>query len=90
KEKILTLYRQKMAKETLSGERLASIAEKILLDNPAAVADYVKGKPNALQFLLGRLMKETGGKINPQEGRELLERLIHARTSTSSASGGKI
>ncbi|MEX0587142.1 MAG: Asp-tRNA(Asn)/Glu-tRNA(Gln) amidotransferase subunit GatB [Patescibacteria group bacterium] len=90
KEKILTLYRQKMAKETLSGERLASIAEKILLDNPAAVADYVKGKPNALQFLLGRLMKETGGKVNPQEGRELLERLIHARTSTSSASGGKI
>ena len=83
KEKILSLYRQKQAKEVLSGEALAAITEKILLDNPAAVSDYVQGKPNALQFLLGQLMRATDGKADPREGRETLEKLIHAGTSTT-------
>src|SRR3989344_2705835 len=82
KEKILSLYRQKQAKEVLSGEALAAITEKILLDNQAAVSDYVQGKPNALQFLLGQLMRATDGKADPREGRETLEKLIHAGTST--------
>jgi aspartyl-tRNA(Asn)/glutamyl-tRNA(Gln) amidotransferase subunit B len=83
KEKILSLYRQKQGGETLAGEKLAAIADKVLLDNPAAVSDYVNGKENALQFILGQLMRETGGKISPPEGRKILERLIHARTSAS-------
>jgi aspartyl-tRNA(Asn)/glutamyl-tRNA(Gln) amidotransferase subunit B len=77
KEKILVLYRQKQAKEFLSGEDLGPIAEKVVLDNPAAVSDYVQGKPNALQFLLGQLMKESGGKVNPEEGRDALKKRIH-------------
>jgi aspartyl-tRNA(Asn)/glutamyl-tRNA(Gln) amidotransferase subunit B len=81
KERILSLYRAKHKIEVLSGEDLASSTEKILLDNPAAVADYVQGKENALQFLLGQLMKETGGKVAPKEALDLLKKAIHARTS---------
>ena len=83
KEKILSLYRAKQGKEVLTGENLASSAEKILLDNPAAVRDYATGKEAALQFLLGQLMKESGGKVAPQEALDLLKKKIHARTSTS-------
>ncbi|HLD96623.1 MAG TPA: Asp-tRNA(Asn)/Glu-tRNA(Gln) amidotransferase subunit GatB [Patescibacteria group bacterium] len=81
KEKILSLYRQRRTKEVLSGGAMTDATEKVLLDNPAAVADYVQGKETALQFLLGQLMKESGGKIDPQEGRELLRKAIYARTS---------
>ena len=81
KEKILSLYRAKHKIEVLSGKDLASSTEKILLDNQTAVADYVQGKENALQFLLGQLMKETGGKVAPKEALDLLKKAIHARTS---------
>ena len=83
KEKILSLHRAKRSREVLSGEDLASSAEKVLLDNPTAVRDYATGKEAALEFLLGQLMKESGGKIVPQEGREILKKLIHARAKAS-------
>ncbi|MDP1710502.1 MAG: Asp-tRNA(Asn)/Glu-tRNA(Gln) amidotransferase subunit GatB [candidate division WWE3 bacterium] len=76
KEKILSFYREAQAKELLSGEKLEHYTEKVLLDNPAAVSDYLEGRDNALQFLLGQLMRETGGKIAPQEGREVLKDAI--------------
>jgi aspartyl-tRNA(Asn)/glutamyl-tRNA(Gln) amidotransferase subunit B len=31
-----------------------------------SIADYRAGKQNALQFLMGQVMKETKGKANPQ------------------------
>lgn len=77
KEKILALYREAQPKALLSGENLGSHAEKVLLDNPSAVSDYLKGKEAALQFLLGQLIRETEGKIAPKEGEDALKKLIH-------------
>lgn len=76
-------YAESKKKVLLTGEKIEVLADKILLDNPTAVSDYAEGKENALQFLLGQLMKESGGEIDPQEGRELLKKIIHARTSAS-------
>lgn len=83
KEKILSFYREAQSKELLSGEKLEPYIEKVLLDNPAAVSDYLEGRESALQFLLGQLMRETGGRIAPQERREVLKKRIHARAQTS-------
>lgn len=47
--------------------------EKILSANPQSVADYKAGKSRALGFLVGQVMKETGGKAPPQ----LVNDLIH-------------
>lgn len=69
-------YKESRKKVLLTEGEIRFLADKILLDNPAAVADYAKGKENALQFLLGQLMKESGGKIDPQGGRELLKDAI--------------
>lgn len=50
-------------------------ARKILAENEKAVADYLAGKENALQFLLGKVMNETKGKANPATVKSILKRL---------------
>jgi aspartyl-tRNA(Asn)/glutamyl-tRNA(Gln) amidotransferase subunit B len=40
--------------------------EKVLAANQKSVDDYKAGKQNAMQFLMGQVMKETKGKANPQ------------------------
>ncbi|QQG52572.1 MAG: Asp-tRNA(Asn)/Glu-tRNA(Gln) amidotransferase subunit GatB [Candidatus Falkowbacteria bacterium] len=47
---------------------------KIISDNQEQVDQYKKGKTNVIQFLLGKVMAETGGKANPKIVKELLEK----------------
>ena len=44
---------------------LQSIVEKVIGENPNAIADYKKGKKNALQFLVGKTMAALKGRGNP-------------------------
>jgi aspartyl-tRNA(Asn)/glutamyl-tRNA(Gln) amidotransferase subunit B len=52
---------------------IENIAKKILENNPGPVADYKAGKQNALQFLLGQIMKETKGRVDPKMAMEILQ-----------------
>lgn len=61
--------------QLLSGEELtqvsdsgalAAVVEEVLLSETAAVADYKKGKGNALQFLIGKAMAKLKGRGNPE------------------------
>lgn len=61
----------------ISDEReLNDVAGKIISSNPQAVEDFKKGKDNALQFLIGQMMKETKGKANPEIAKEILTKII--------------
>ncbi len=51
---------------------LAGIVEQALAQNPAAVEDWRKGKTQSLGFLVGQVMKATGGKANPALVNQLL------------------
>ncbi len=51
---------------------LTQIIKEILERSPAAISDYKAGKQNALQFLIGQVMRETKGAANPEVIRELL------------------
>ena len=57
----------------------AQIAERItavLAANDDAVAQYRAGKSAALGFLVGQVMKATGGKANPKRVNELLKQML--------------
>ena len=41
---------------------LAEVIERVLAANPAAVADVRAGKPQAIKFLVGQVMRETRGQ----------------------------
>ena len=42
-------------------------------ENPGAVTDYYEGKKNAMNFLIGQVMRLTRGKADPGETHKLLE-----------------
>lgn len=58
-------------KDTLSG-----FVDEAISQNPKAVSEYLSGKSQALQFLVGQVMRKSGGKANPKIVREMLERRL--------------
>jgi aspartyl-tRNA(Asn)/glutamyl-tRNA(Gln) amidotransferase subunit B len=52
---------------------LNKIVLEVIRDNPKPVSDYKKGKLNAIQFLLGQVMRTTKGKANYKIVRKMLE-----------------
>ncbi|MGC9049032.1 MAG: Asp-tRNA(Asn)/Glu-tRNA(Gln) amidotransferase subunit GatB [Patescibacteria group bacterium] len=53
------------------------IIEKVIKNNPVALADYKKGKVNAIIYLIGQVMKETKGRANPDLVRKILEEKLN-------------
>ncbi|TRZ79718.1 Asp-tRNA(Asn)/Glu-tRNA(Gln) amidotransferase subunit GatB [bacterium] len=51
---------------------LENIIGTVITQNAKVVEDYKKGNENALQFLIGQVMKETQGQANPQIAQEIL------------------
>ncbi|MCL5006806.1 MAG: Asp-tRNA(Asn)/Glu-tRNA(Gln) amidotransferase subunit GatB [Patescibacteria group bacterium] len=66
-----------MSLDEFSGEdKLQSVVREVIEQNEKAVADYKKGKENALQFLTGQVMTKTRGGSKPDEVMNLLRELI--------------
>ncbi len=63
--------------EAISNEdELQKVIEEVIHKNEKSVADYKKGKQNALQFLVGQVMMRTKGKAEPNTTKDILERLL--------------
>jgi aspartyl-tRNA(Asn)/glutamyl-tRNA(Gln) amidotransferase subunit B len=52
---------------------LETAVHKILSQNEKSVNDYKAGKQNAIKYLMGQVMKETGGRANPQMVMDILK-----------------
>jgi aspartyl-tRNA(Asn)/glutamyl-tRNA(Gln) amidotransferase subunit B len=57
---------------------LGPLIERILAANESQVATYRAGKEGVLGFLVGQVMKETGGKADPKVVNELLREKLKA------------
>lgn len=55
---------------------LEKLAQEVIAENEASVADYKKGKLNALMALVGGMMKKTRGKADPAKTKQVLEKLL--------------
>lgn len=55
---------------------LEAAADKVIAANPKSVEDYKAGKKQSMGFLVGQMMKETGGKANPKMVNELLAKKL--------------
>jgi aspartyl-tRNA(Asn)/glutamyl-tRNA(Gln) amidotransferase subunit B len=55
---------------------LETIIADVLAKNPAQVAQFKEGKQQVLGFLVGQVMKASGGKANPGKVNELLKRKL--------------
>jgi aspartyl-tRNA(Asn)/glutamyl-tRNA(Gln) amidotransferase subunit B len=75
----------KTAKEIISERGLAQISDSgqleetvlnVINSNSKAVADYKAGKQQSLKFLMGQVMRASGGRANPKLVIELLEKKL--------------
>ncbi|MEK7800249.1 MAG: Asp-tRNA(Asn)/Glu-tRNA(Gln) amidotransferase subunit GatB [Nitrospirota bacterium] len=55
---------------------LEQIIAEVLSKNPAQVAQFKEGKQQVLGFLVGQVMKTSGGKANPGKVNELLRKKL--------------
>jgi aspartyl-tRNA(Asn)/glutamyl-tRNA(Gln) amidotransferase subunit B len=55
---------------------LEAIVDQVLAANPAQVEQYRAGQMKVLGFLVGQIMKSSGGKANPAQVNELLKRKL--------------
>jgi len=55
---------------------LAKVIEEVLGKNPGQVAQFKEGKQQVLGFLVGQVMKASGGKANPGKVNELLKKKL--------------
>ncbi|MEF2175396.1 MAG: Asp-tRNA(Asn)/Glu-tRNA(Gln) amidotransferase subunit GatB [Candidatus Absconditabacteria bacterium] len=69
------IIEEKGFKPVDSGE-LDSIVKSVIASNPGPVNDVKEGKMQAIGFLVGAVMKESKGKANPKQAKELVEKYI--------------
>jgi aspartyl-tRNA(Asn)/glutamyl-tRNA(Gln) amidotransferase subunit B len=78
--------------ELVAAEGLAQVSDRGALDaavadviarHSAQVAEFRAGKDRVLGFLVGQVMKATGGKANPQMVQELLKKVLTGSSEPS-------
>ncbi len=75
----LQIIKDRGMEQIQDDDALKKIVENIVLSHEKEVADYLSGKTNAINFLLGQVMKETKGQANPAKTMELLKCELESR-----------
>lgn len=57
-------------------QQVKEVVSQVVQANAPAVADYKAGKAQALKFLVGQVMRATGGRANPGLVNELMEKRL--------------
>jgi aspartyl-tRNA(Asn)/glutamyl-tRNA(Gln) amidotransferase subunit B len=70
------VIKEKNLLQVFDTKEIDEIVKKVVAENSQAVADFQKGKANALQFLVGQVMKESKGRFNPQLVQERINDLL--------------
>ncbi len=55
------------------------IINKVIIDNQSVVLDYLNGNERALKFLMGQVMKESKGSVNPKIANDLLIKTLETK-----------
>jgi aspartyl-tRNA(Asn)/glutamyl-tRNA(Gln) amidotransferase subunit B len=75
------LLQRHAVKVQASDEDLAPLVRAVIEENAGPVAQYLGGKTATLGFLVGQVMKKSGGQAVPQTVRELLEAELAKRAA---------
>ncbi len=70
------IIKKKNLKQTSDVGELELLVEQAISENLQAVEDLKRGKEASLKFLIGMVMRKSGGKANPQIVEEILKRRI--------------
>ncbi|AEE16535.1 Asp-tRNA(Asn)/Glu-tRNA(Gln) amidotransferase subunit GatB [Treponema brennaborense] len=57
---------------------IEAFVDAVIAENPKAVEDFKKGKTNVVGWLMGQVMKKSGGKANPAAATDLVKAKLSA------------
>ncbi|HEU5323006.1 MAG TPA: Asp-tRNA(Asn)/Glu-tRNA(Gln) amidotransferase GatCAB subunit B, partial [Methylomirabilota bacterium] len=72
-EDAAAIVRREGLTQVADASALEAMIDRVLAENPRVVEDFRRGKAAALQALVGRVMKASGGKANPGMVNRLLQ-----------------
>ena len=72
-----TIIKETGATLVTDKKEIESAVIKIIKKNPKACSDFKKGKRTALQFLIGKAIRETKGKASPEIIKKIIERKLN-------------
>ena len=68
----------KMGLKSMNNKQdLIVMVSEVLLENKSAIEDYLRGKENAVRFLIGQVMKKSRGTANPSDTEEEITRQLN-------------
>ncbi len=70
------IVQEKGLKQVSDEGALGKVIDEVLAKSPAQVAQFKEGKQQVLGFLVGQVMKASGGKANPGKVNELLRKKL--------------
>ncbi len=73
------IIEEKGMKQISDPAQLSAIINEILDNNAQSIEDFKNGKDRAVGFLVGQIMKKTGGKANPKVTNQILIQLLKER-----------
>jgi len=62
--------------------KIESIIDKILLDNPKQVKEYLSGKEKIFSYFVGQVMQASQGKANPEKINSILRKKLNETGAT--------
>ncbi len=70
------IVEEKGLKQVTDTGAIEAVIDAVIAANPAQVADYRSGKDKLFGFFVGQVMKQSGGKANPDIVNEILKRKL--------------
>jgi len=65
----------------VDNDAVNKLIEKVLSDNLNVVNDYLNGNERSLKYLMGQVMKESHGTVNPKLANDLLIKLLNEKNN---------
>ncbi|MBQ8472824.1 MAG: Asp-tRNA(Asn)/Glu-tRNA(Gln) amidotransferase subunit GatB [Bacilli bacterium] len=76
---IQELLKEKGIENVVDDTLVLDIINKVLTENEKVVDDYLGGNERSLKFLMGMVMKESKGSVNPKLANDLLIKTLNER-----------
>lgn len=71
-----SIVEAKGLKQVTDTGSIEPVIDRVISNNPQSVNDFKNGKGKALGFLVGQIIKESGGKANPKIVNEILRKKL--------------
>ena len=74
-----TIMKEKGILNLVDDNQVLEIINKVITENEKVVGDYLGGNERSLKFLMGQVMKESHGSVNPKIANDLLIKTLDAK-----------